>query len=282
MDRQTTFSKETWIKKLIIYMLASLGAILVLFPIYWMLVSAIRTPTALFSAPSLVPGPFTSEHVTSLLEQTNFPRYYFNSIIVATVVTVISVICSVLLVYSAIRFKFRLAGIIVNVMLYAYMFPQILLAIPLYAMFVRIGLGDTLISLILSHCTMTFPLSVWLLLGFVKTIPIEIEEAALVDGASRFQAFLRVTLPLAVPGIITVTMFCFILSWADYVYALILVGTDEMKTVPLGIGSMLGALDIRWGEIMVAATLISLPIFIIFAFLSKYFIQGLTAGSIKG
>jgi ABC-type glycerol-3-phosphate transport system permease component len=143
------------------------------------------------------------------------------------------------------------------------------------------GIDDTLLSLVICHCTFTIPLGVWLLLGFFKNLPMEIEEAALVDGASRFQAFLKVTLPLTLPGLITVGIFSFILSWTDYVYALIMISSENMKTVPLGLASMLGAWEIRWGEIMFGSTLISIPLLLLFAFLSRYFIQGLTAGALK-
>jgi ABC-type glycerol-3-phosphate transport system permease component len=196
-------------------------------------------------------------------------------------VTIITVSISLLMAYSLTRFKIRGASLIVYSMLYAYMFPALLLAIPLYTMFVRTGIDDTLLSLVICHCTFTIPLGVWLLLGFFKNLPMEIEEAALVDGASRFQAFLKVTLPLTLPGLITVGIFSFILSWTDYVYALIMISSENMKTVPLGLASMLGAWEIRWGEIMFGSTLISIPLLLLFAFLSRYFIQGLTAGALK-
>jgi ABC-type glycerol-3-phosphate transport system permease component len=167
-------------------------------------------------------------------------------------------------------------------MLYAYMFPPLLLAIPLYAMFTFIGLNDTLLSLVISHLTITMPLGVWFLWGFFKTMPFELEEAAMVDGCTRLGAFLRVVLPLSVPGLVTVAIFAFLLSWTDYTFALVMIGSDANKTVPLGLASMIGAFDLRWGDVMAGSTLIAMPLFVAFVALSRYFVQGLTAGAVKG
>jgi multiple sugar transport system permease protein/N,N'-diacetylchitobiose transport system permease protein len=281
MARILSFDEKAPLRKILTYGFALVVAIFSLLPLYWMIVSAFRAPTALFAEPSLIPGPFSLEYVDNLLKQTNYPRYYLNSLVVAILVTAVTLVVSVLMAYTLNRFKIKGMKVLVHSMLYAYMFPQLLLAIPLYTIFVRIHLDNTLISLIICHCTLTIPLGVWLLWGFFKTLSFEIEEAALVDGASRFGAFLTVTLPLAKPGIITVGIFSFILSWADYVYALIIVNSDDMKTVPLGLASMLGAFDIRWGEIMVGSVLISIPMLLIFIFFSKYFIKGLAAGALK-
>ena len=135
-------------------------------------------------------------------------------------------------------------------MLYAYMFPPLLLAIPLYSMFTYIGLNDTLLSLVISHLTITMPLGVWFLWGFFKTIPFELEEAAMVDGCARLDAFLRVVLPLSVPGLVTVAIFAFLLSWTDYTFALVMISSDGNKTVPLRLASMIGAFDLRWCFLM--------------------------------
>jgi multiple sugar transport system permease protein len=136
--------------------------------------------------------------------------------------------------------------------------------------------------LIIAHCTLTLPLGIWLLWGFFKSVPFDLEEAAMVDGCTRLGTFFRVVLPLSGPGIITVAIFSFLLSWTDYVYALVMVTSDSQKTLPLGIASMVGSFDMRWGEAMAGSSLIVLPLFLMFVFLSRYFIQGLSAGAIKG
>ncbi len=180
--------------------------------------------------------------------------------------------------------RFRVPGksLVVGTVLYAYMFPPMLLAIPLYGCFVSLGIGDSLFGLVIAHCTLTLPLAIWLLWGFFKGMPFELEEAARVDGCTRLGSFVRVVLPLSVPGIITAGVFTFLLSWTDYVYALVMVTSDEHKTLPLGIASMIGSFDLRWGEAMAGATLIVVPLFVLFMFLSRYFIQGMSAGAVKG
>jgi multiple sugar transport system permease protein len=252
------------------------------FPIYWMVVSSVRAPQSLLSETSLIPGPFTLEYYSNLLELTDYPTQMMNSVIVALCVVGITMVFSVMIAYAVTRHRIRGKKLIVGAMLYAYMFPPLLLAIPIYTFFTKIGLGDTLLSLIVAHLTMTLPLGVWFLWGFFKNMPFELEEAAMVDGCTRLGAFLRIVLPLSLPGLITVAIFSFLLSWTDYTFALIMIGSDSNKTVPVALASMIGSFDLRWGEIMAGSTLIALPLFGAFAILSQYFIQGMSAGAVKG
>jgi ABC-type glycerol-3-phosphate transport system permease component len=150
------------------------------------------------------------------------------------------------------------------------------------SIFARIGLADHLLAVVLAHCTLTLPLGVWLFWGFFKSMPFDLEEAAMVDGCTRLGAFVRVVLPLSLPGIVTVAIFAFLLSWTDYVFSFVLVSSDVNKTLPVGLASILGTFDARWGEVMAGATLIAAPLFAMFVFLSRYFIQGLAAGAVKG
>jgi multiple sugar transport system permease protein len=152
----------------------------------------------------------------------------------------------------------------------------------MYGFFVKLGIADTLLALVIAHCTLTLPLGIWLLWGFFKNMPFDLEEAARVDGCSRLGSFIRVILPLSLPGLVTVAVFTFLLSWTDYVYALLIVTSDDHKTLPLGLASMIGAFDMRWGEAMAGASLITAPLFVLFVFLSRYFIQGMSAGAVKG
>lgn len=263
--------------------LAALGiAAWSLFPIYWMVVSSFRDPNALFAAPRLAPGPFSLESYATLLELTDYPQQFRNSVIVALAVVAITLVASVMIAYAVTRFRVPGRALIIGTMLYAYMFPPMLLAIPLYSIFTAIGIADSLLALVVAHCTLTLPLGVWLLWGFFRAMPFELEEAAMVDGCTRLGSFLRVVLPLSAPGIVTVAVFAFLLSWTDYAYALVMVSSDMQKTLPVGIASMIGAFDMRWGEIMAGASLIVAPLFMLFTFLSRYFIQGLSAGAMKG
>jgi ABC-type glycerol-3-phosphate transport system permease component len=265
-----------------IYAAAIVVAIYSAFPIYWMIISSLREPTSLFSSVSILPGPFSLDYYRNLLELTDYPTHFMNSVIVAVVTVIVTMIFSIMIAYAVTRQRIRGKKLIVGAMLYAYMFPPLLIAIPMFTIFARLGLSDTLFSLIASHLTLTLPLGVWFLWGFFKGMPFELEEAAMVDGCSRLGAFLRVVLPLSLPGLITVAIFSFLLSWTDYTFALIMIGSDANKTLPVGLASMVGSFDLRWGEIMAGSTLIALPLFAAFALLTQYFIQGLGAGAVKG
>lgn len=265
-----------------LYLAAAVIAVYSAFPIYWMVISSLREPTSLLSRVSLLPGPFTLEYYTNLLELTDYPTHFFNSVIVAVVTVVVTMVFSVMIAYAVTRQRIRGKKLIVGAMLYAYMFPPLLIAIPMFTIFAQLGLSDTLTGLIASHLTLTLPLGVWFLWGFFKGMPFELEEAAMVDGCTRLGAFLRVVLPLTLPGLITVAIFSFLLSWTDYTFALIMIGSDANKTLPVGLASMVGSFDLRWGEIMAGSTLIALPLFAAFALLTQYFIQGLGAGAVKG
>lgn len=254
------------------------------FPIYWMVVSSLRPERDLFAAPKLIPDRIDWKLTSyrNLLELTDYPLQFANSVVVALFVVVITLFVSVIIAYVVTRYRIPGKTAMISSMLYAYMFPPLLLAIPLLSIFARMGLADHLIAVILAHCTLTIPLGVWMLWGFFKAMPFDLEEAAMVDGCSRAGAFFRVVLPLSAPGIITVSIFSFLLSWTDYVFSFVLVNSDTNKTLPVGLASILGSFDARWGELMAGATLITVPLFILFMFLSKYFIKGLAAGAVKG
>lgn len=254
------------------------------FPIYWMIVSSIRPERDLFKTPTFLPETIDWQLTSyqNLLELTDYPLQFMNSIIVAVAVVFITLIISVVIAYVVTRYRVPGKTMIVGSMLYAYMFPPLMLAIPLLSIFATLGLSDSLLAVVLAHCTLTIPLGVWMLWGFFKVMPFDLEEAAMVDGCSRAGAFFRVVLPLSLPGIVTVSIFSFLLSWTDYVFAFVLVSSDTNKTLPVGLASLIGSFDARWGELMAGATLIAIPLFLMFVFLGRYFIKGLAAGAIKG
>jgi multiple sugar transport system permease protein len=254
------------------------------FPIYWMIVSSLRPERDLFAPPTLIPETIDWEFTSyrNLLELTDYPLQFANSVQVALTVVVITLLISVVIAYVVTRYRVPGKTVIIGSMLYAYMFPPLLLAIPLLSIFARFGMADHLIAVVLAHCTLSIPLGVWMLWGFFKAMPFDLEEAAMVDGCSRAGAFFRMVLPLSLPGIITVAIFSFLLSWTDYVFSFVLVNSDTNKTLPVGLASILGTFDARWGELMAGATLIALPLFVMFMFLSRYFIKGLAAGALKG
>lgn len=254
-----------------------------LFPIYWMVVSALRHPSVFFTPnPSLIPWPFTLEYFQQLFTMTNFPRWYLNSSIVAGLATLITVSAASLMSYILVRFPIPGLFFTLRLMLVGYMLPQMLLGIPLFAILTRLMIDDTILSLIISHISIGLPFAVWVLWSFFKTVPPEIEESALVDWATRLQALSHVVLPLALPGIVTAAIFAFIVSWTDYTFALLMISSDDSRTVPFGLATMMGQYEMRWGEMLGGATLVAVPMLILFAFVSQYFIRGLTAGGVKG
>lgn len=252
------------------------------FPIYWMILSSLRAPDKLFLDTSLVLWPPDLSSYKSLLQLTNYPINFLNSVLMAVATIVVATTLSSFIAYGATRLRFRGKTTLVASMLFAYMFPPLMLVIPMSAAFRAVGLADSLGGLLIAHLAISLPLAVWLLWGFFKAMPFDLEEAAMVDGCSQFGAFVKVVLPLSAPGLITVGIFSFLLSWADYVFALVLIMSDQNKTLPVALASMLGAQDLRWGEILAGASLIALPLFVIFAFCYRYFVAGLTAGALKG
>ena len=251
-----------------------------LFPMYWMVISGLRAGRALFE-PLLLPGPYSWQGYKTILSLTDFPTYYLNSILIAVGTTAITVAVVTPMAYALVRSRLPGMMLMVRAMLFAYMFPALLLAIPIYVFLVKIGLDDTRLSLILTHSTFTLPLGVWLMWGFFKNFPFEVEESAFIDGCSRLQAIYRVIMPLTLPGVLTVVLFAFVLSWSDFVFSLILISSDELKTLPYGLASIDDAYDANWGELMAGSTMICLPLLALFAFLSRYFIRGLSMGAVK-
>jgi len=280
--RRAILQKKALIRRIGLYLLCALICIYSFFPIYWMIISGTKAPDHLFHHPTLIPGPFTLEYYSTLFQLTSYPTWFKNSILAALGTVVITMVCSIMIAYAVSRYRIKGKTWIISTMLFAYMFPPILMAIPLFSIFAKIGLADSLFSLVVAHTTIALPLGVWLLWGFFNAMPFQLEEAAMVDGHTRLGAFLRVVLPLSLPGLVTVGIFAFLLSWTDYTYALIMITSDTMKTLPVGLAGMVGAYEMRWGEIMAGATAIALPLLALFTFLSRYFIEGLAAGAVKG
>lgn len=264
------------------YALALLLVVYSAFPIYYMIICSFREPAVFYTSRSLLPTSFTLDYYRTLIRRTDFLLQFWNSIIVATATVAVTLIVSIMVAYSVSRFKIRGKKAIIGTMLYAYMFPPLLLAIPLTSIFAALNLTDTLPSLVVAHFTMTLPLAVWFLWSFLKAMPFELEEAAMVDGCSRLGAFVRVILPLSLPGLTTVAIFSFLLSWTDYTFGLVLLSSDGSKTLPVGLASLLAGIDMRWGEVMAGATLIVIPLFVVFAFCSRYFVAGMAAAAVKG
>jgi multiple sugar transport system permease protein len=258
--------------------------IIIAFPLIWMVLTSIKPQNELFKIPpNILPKHVTFEHYAILLEKTPFLRYFANSMILATATTVLVIVVGALGAYSLVRFKYRGREFLAGTVLFTYLLPSVVLLIPLYLMMVKIGLSNTLASLVIAYTTFSLPYALWLLRSFMAGIPEDLESAALVDGASRMGAFIDVILPQALPGIISTALFTFILAWNEYLYALVLVNSDQSRPLTTGVMNMLiTSFNIDWSLLMAASVMMSIPLIIIFAFLQSYLTRGFGAGGVKG
>jgi len=230
----------------------------------------------------LLPGSLTLENVARLFEQTRFAVYLWNSILVATCTVLITLAIATPAAYALTRFRFRGREAISAAVLFTYMFAPIMVIIPFYVLMRTLELTNTRAGLVLAYTAFCLPFALWLLRTFFQSIPLDLEEAALVDGASRPRAVLYVVLPLALPGVVATGTFTFILAWNDYIFARVLLAADELKTLPVGIADLYNASVVDWGMIMSAGMLVLLPVLAVFVFIQKYLVAGWGSGGIKG
>ncbi len=232
--------------------------------------------------PNFLPNDFTLANFERLFEQTRFLIYFRNSVFISFTTVVLTITIGSAGAYSLTRFKFYGREKIASLILFTYMFAPIMIVIPFYVLIKNIGLANTHTALIMAYTAFCLPFSLWLLRAFFQSIPLALEQAALIDGASRFQAVIYVVLPLALPGIIATSIFTFILAWNDYIFVRILITSDELKTLSVGIADLHNATVIDWGMIMSGSMLITVPVLIFFVFVQRYLIAGWGAGGMKG
>ena len=279
--------ERKWKKWVFFYLPLAFFLLFTLFPFYWMAVTAFRPDSELYHTwrqPNATPfwtlDP-TLEHLHGLLRTTAFPSWLWNTMLIAIVSTVISLICGMFAGYALARLKFRGSEFLGTGIFITYLVPQTLLFIPLADIVRGMQLGNTPWALILTYPTFLIPFCTWLLMGYFKTIPIELEECALIDGASRLQILVRIILPLAVPGLISAGIFAFTLSWNEFIYALTFISSSEVKTVPVGVVTELVEGDVyHWGPLMAGALLGSLPVAFVYSFFVEHYVSGMT-GSVK-
>ena len=263
-----------------------LGAFLLfaLFPFYWMLVISLKPNAELYNTqimPLIVHQP-TLKHYVDLFAETRFLTWTYNTTLVAVISTAISLLLGSMLAYPLARMRFAGAGLIAASVAATYLVPQPLLFIPMADIINSLGLGNTLTAVILTYPTMLVPFCAWLLMGYFETVPPELDEAARIDGATRFQTMIQVVLPLCTPGFISAGIFAFTLSQNEFLYALIFLTKTEVRTVPVGaIAELIRGDVFYWGQLMAAALLGSIPVAIIYSFFVDYYVAGLTAGSVK-
>ncbi len=263
-----------------------LGAFMIftLFPFYWMAVTSIKPNSELYNRkimPMVVYHP-TLKHYVDLLTETNFLVWTWNTFLVATISTAISLVFGTMLAYPLARMKFAGSALISFAIAATYLVPQPLLFIPLADIINQLHLGDTLTSVILTYPTLLVPFCAWLLMGYFRSVPVELEDAARIDGATRLQTMFKVFLPLCVPGFISAGIFAFTLSQNEFLYALIFLTQTDVRTVPVGAIAELVKGDVfYWGQLMAAALLGSVPVAVIYSFFVEHYVAGLTAGAVK-
>ena len=263
---------------------AALFLILLLIPapFYWIFSASIKSPQEIIArTPTLFPQSFTLQHYQKLLGSSAYPTYLWNSIIIALGVMVITVLLAAPAAYGLYRLKFPGRVLIFQIILVTYAFPGVLLLIPLYGMLSDLSLIDTITGLIIINVTFAAPFAVWMLQAFYRTVPPEIEEAAALDGATTIQTMIRILLPLIAPGVASIAIFAFIMTWTEYMFASILILSDARRTLPVGLAGIIGQYQIDWGLLLAGATLTTLPVLILFALVGRHFVEGLTAGSVK-
>jgi len=277
-----------WKKWLWFYLPMGMFILGLLFPFYWMLVTTLKPDGELYRpwnhplySPFWTSAP-TLDHIKSLLQDTLFGTRMWNTMLIALAATLISLFCGVIAGYALARLRFRWAGLLGTAIFVTYLVPQTLLFIPLADIIRDYNIGDTPWALILTYPTFLIPFCTWLMMGYFKSIPKELEECARIDGAPRWKAMAYIIFPIAVPGILSAGIFAFTLSWNEFIYALVFLSSPEQKTVPVGVTSELVRGDVfYWGQLMAGALLGSIPVAFVYSFFVEHYVSGIT-GSVKG
>jgi multiple sugar transport system permease protein len=279
---------EKWKRWVYFYIPLVVFVFVLLFPFYWMAITTVRPDSELYRpwnavnyAPFWTANP-TLEHIRFLLDETLFSAWMWNTMLIAIASTAISLLCGLLAGYALARLNFPFAGSLGTGIFITYLVPQTLLFIPLADIIRQFKLGDTPWALILTYPTFLIPFCTWLMMGYFKAIPKELEECARIDGATRVKAMIYIVFPIALPGIVSAGIFAFTLSWNEFIYALVFLSSPEQKTVPVGVTSELIRGDVfYWGPLMAGALLGSIPVALVYSFFVEHYVAGLT-GSVKG
>jgi multiple sugar transport system permease protein/raffinose/stachyose/melibiose transport system permease protein len=257
-------------------------ALLILMPFFWMVSVSLKPPTEPFAIPARLwpEDPTLSNYVTAFRPE--FRLYFLNSVIVSLSTVAITVTLALLAAYAFTRAQLTIVSVLMSFVIIAQMFPASAIIIPIYKMMKSANLLNTYASLILAYVTVTLPVAIWMLRGFLARLPVTLEEAAEIDGAGPLRAFFEIVVPLARPGIVATAVFVLIVTWQEFLFALSFTSTREMRTLPVGVNDFIGQYGIRYGELMASSVLISLPVVAVFFLLQRQFVAGLTAGAVKG
>lgn len=268
----------------LLYLLVLTAVSVVGFPLFWMVLCSFKPGGELYAVPpTILPNEWTLQNYRDLFVQTNFLTYFANSLIVAGGATVLSLVIGGLGAYSLSRFKFFGIAAFSNMVLICYMLPEVLIVLPLYIYVVKLGLADTLISLIIANTAFTLPLALWFMRSYFNAIPVSLEESAMIDGCTRLQAMMRITVPLALPGIISVGVFSFNHAWNEFLFALVFTSSERNKTLPLGLATWIGQDNIySWGMLLAGAVLVTIPVVLFYLLVQRKLVVGLSEGGSKG
>lgn len=280
--KSTAHMKRGWLGLAGCYFYLVILAIISAFPFLWILLSSVKSKGEITKYPTeILPRHWTFDYYYTVLHQMKFTTNISNSILIALATTIIAVLVSAMAAYAIVRFFPRLGKAMSRVLIITYMFPTILLAVPYSVIMGKLGLTNTRVGLIIVYLSFSVPYAVYLLVGFFKTVPIGIEEAARVDGANKWQIFIRVVLPIVSPGIVAVAIYTFINAWNEFLYSLILMSSRDKMTVSVALKTLEGQEVLDWGTMMAASTLVVLPSVIFFMIIQKKIAGGLASGAVK-
>jgi len=253
-----------------------------LMPLYWIVVTSLKTNVAIYREPSLIPTTITFDSYNFVLTKTPFLLYVKNSFIVTIVTTLLSMAIGTLAAYAITRLHFVGRQWVARSVVVTYLVPASLLFIPMFQVIYSLGLMDNVVGLMVTYLTFTVPFATWMMIGYFRNVPFELEDAALVDGCSRVQALARIMLPMALPALAVVALFSFTLSWNEFLYALVFIGSDSQKTLTLGLIGLVRGDTFPWGPMMAASLLGALPPVVVYIISQRWVVSGLSAGSVKG
>lgn len=274
--------RRSVLQSLSLYSGLGLLVLVVGLPFWWVITGSIKAPREIIQRmPTMFPQSFTTQHFQKLLQFTDFPAYLVNSLAVALFSTLVTVVLALPAAYAFFRMDFPGRNALYRLILLAYAFPGVVVLIPLYGLFAKAGLIDSRASLVIVNVAFALPFSIWMMRSFLASVPREIEEAAIVDGAPTTTILLRILMPLIAPGIASVAIFAFISSWTEYLFASVLIVSDANRTIPVGFAGIIGQYQIDWGLLLAGATAATIPVVILFALVGRWFVSGLTEGAVK-
>ncbi|WP_410681440.1 carbohydrate ABC transporter permease [Avibacterium paragallinarum] len=275
-------TKKSMLGDIAAHLFLIITTIIAVFPLVWIMISSVKGKGELTSEPTrFLPKIFTLDYFEHVINDLHFIVNIKNSLFIALITTLIAIVISAMAAYGIVRFFLKLGAVMSKLLVTTYIFPPILLAIPYSIAMAKVGLTNTMTGLIVVYLSFSVPYAVWLLVGFFRTVPIEIEEAARIDGANKFTVFFKIVLPLVAPGIVATAIYTFINAWNEFLYALILVNDTSKMTVAVALRSLNGAEILDWGDMMAASVLVVLPSVLFFTFIQNKIAGGLSEGSVK-